>query len=161
MPIMSARTGVLLCFRKDLERVISQDDKETLKVYLKQQEITYKEISTVQDYGINRFSRQNELNKIWYEFASASLVITDRLHGMIFAAINGTPCLALDNISKKVSGVYELISQLGFIKICSSVNDVIKNISIFYDMNPSLEEFNLGEANYQQLKNYLIERIKE
>ena len=161
MPIMSARTGVLLCFRKDLERVISQVDKEILKVYLKQQKISCKEISTVQDYGINRFSRQDQLNKIWYEFVSASLVITDRLHGMIFAAINGTPCLALDNVSKKVSGVYELISQLGFIKICSSVDDVIKNAPLFYAMNPSLLEFNFGEANYQQLKNYLIESIKE
>ena len=50
------------------------------------------------------------------EFRRYKLVITDRLHGMILSVISGTPWLARDNSSKKVSGVYELISDLPLVK---------------------------------------------
>ena len=34
------------------------------------------------------------------------MLVTDRLHGMIFSYLVGTPCIVLDNKTKKVSGVY-------------------------------------------------------
>lgn len=40
------------------------------------------------------------------EFAKADLVVTDRLHAMLFSVITSTPCIALDNLSHKVSGTY-------------------------------------------------------
>ena len=46
---------------------------------------------------------------------AAELVITDTLHAMILCTITGTPCLAYDNISHKVSGVYEWIRQIPYI----------------------------------------------
>ena len=44
------------------------------------------------------------------------MVITDRLHGMIIAALANTPCLAFDNLSKKVSGVNAWIKNLDYVK---------------------------------------------
>jgi len=155
------RNGVLLCFRKDLERMISQEDVMVLQTYLKRQNLTYKEISTVKDYGIDRFSRHAELNKIWSEFASARLVITDRLHGMIFAIITGTPCLALDNLSRKVSGVYELLPELDYVKICSCIDEVIKHMSTYYTWKPSRVVDDFQENNYQILKNFIKENIQD
>ena len=35
---------------------------------------------------------------------------------MLFAAVTGTPCIALDNVSKKVSGAYEWIQYLDYIQ---------------------------------------------
>ena len=49
------------------------------------------------------------------DFSMRSL-ITDRIHGMLFAAVTGTPCIALDNVSKKVSGAYEWIQYLDYIQ---------------------------------------------
>ena len=46
--------------------------------------------------------REYFLNKKFREFSERNLIITDRLHGMIFAAITGTPCVAMDNISHKI-----------------------------------------------------------
>ena len=40
-------------------------------------------------------------------FASYDFVITDRLHGMIFSYICGTPCILFDNKTHKISGVYD------------------------------------------------------
>ena len=156
---LSGREGVLLCFRKDVERLISQEDVERLKAYLRQQKILFTEISTVKDYDVDRFFFFIELNKIWEEFASVRLVITDRLHGMIFAAINGTPCLALDNISQKVSGVYETVPELDGVKFCTDIDEVMKNILSYYKGDFSFMETKGLESNYQLLKNFIKENI--
>ena len=40
------------------------------------------------------------------KFSKAELVITDRLHGMIFSVITKTPCLVFDNKNHKISETY-------------------------------------------------------
>ena len=68
--------------------------------------IFVKETSTVVDENIPiGMSELYVYNKLT-EFASARLVITDRLHGLIFSAITNTPCIAFDNLSGKVHGTY-------------------------------------------------------
>lgn len=49
------------------------------------------------------------------ELSASSLMITDRLHGMIFAFITGTPAIVLDNSTGKVSATYEWIKDCGYI----------------------------------------------
>ena len=159
LPAPVNRKGILLCFRTDLERIVSQDELSRLKDYLKQHNLSFRENSTVKDYGVDRNFRQLELEKIWMDFASAQLVITDRLHGMIFALINGTPCLALDNVSKKVSGVYELISDINSVKICSDMNEVITNISGYCEIDYCPERTELVKANYCLLQNFIKDHI--
>lgn len=160
-PVHVERDGILLCFRKDLECVVSQEETAKLKAYLRQQDLAYRETSTIKDYGVDRFSRQTELNKLWSDFASARLVITDRLHGMIFAAINGTPCLALDNISRKVSGVYELIAGLDYIKICTNMNEVMANVASFYSQCHSFERTSQWRDQYLPLQNFVNKHIQD
>lgn len=155
------RDGILLCFRKDSERVVSQDEVEDLKAYLQQQNLIYKKTSTIRNYGVNRFSRQTELNKLWSEFASVRLVITDRLHGMIFAAITDTPCLALDNVSRKVSGVYELILGLDYIKICANVDEVIVNVIDYYHRKRQPERSFYLADKYTHLQKFIKEHITD
>ena len=46
-------------------------------------------------------NREQLLKQKIEEFQSAELVITDRLHGMIFSVITGTPCIAFDNLMRK------------------------------------------------------------
>ena len=58
------------------------------------------------------------------QFASAELVITDRLHGMIFAAIAGTSCIVVNSKSPKVRGCYEWIRHLPYIRFAESAADV-------------------------------------
>jgi pyruvyl transferase EpsI len=86
------------------------------------------------------------------EFASAQLVITDRLHGMVFCAITGTPCVVVNSRSPKVLGCYEWIRELPYIHILGEECDLekiynaIKQTACCYDnaaMQPLYQQ--LGE----------------
>ena len=125
------RNNCLLCLRSDHEAVVDYFMRDQIERCLNEKNINFKYTDTV-IFGNFKFkNRGREIEKKWHEFSCAKMIITDRLHGMIFAAITGTPCLALDNLSKKVSGVYSWISYLDYIKVCSSVQEVLENIDIF------------------------------
>ena len=92
---------------------------------------------------------QKSASKKWNEFSSVQLVVTDRLHGMVFSAITGTPCIALDNISHKVYGAYQWLSYLPYLRFCSSIDEVedaakelLKLPPQNYDLKPLLPYYN-------------------
>lgn len=118
------RQGVLLCFRKDCEKVIDEGELEMLYDRLQNLGISYTFTSTVIQQRVTRLNRKKELMKKWKEFSAAELIITDRLHAMIFAVITETPCIAMDNKSKKVTGVYEWIQDLSFIQCADNISTV-------------------------------------
>ena len=59
-------------------------------------------------------------------------MITDRLHGMIYAYLTGTPCIVLDNVSGKVSHVYDLwlynVPYIKFVADSSNTMEAIKEL---------------------------------
>jgi len=58
------------------------------------------------------------------DFSSSKLVVTDRLHGMVFSAITETPCIVINSLSPKVEGCYEWLKDLDYICFASSVDQV-------------------------------------
>ena len=46
---------------------------------------------------INKKVEEEKIEEMLKKYRKCQLVITDRLHGMIFAAITSTPCIALGN----------------------------------------------------------------
>ncbi len=126
------REGCLLVFRTDLESVLKDSTGIKIKNYLSSNGYKYSCTDTVVRKHIDMHTRDEYLNNKWTQFASSKLVITDRLHGMIFAAITNTPCIALDNSSKKVSGVYRWMKHLSYIKVCLNDVELINSIEEFY-----------------------------
>lgn len=114
----SERNGILLCLREDLESIREVDFLPRLKAGLLKKGYAIRETSTLVDRKVTKWNRKIELEKKWKEFSSAKLIITDRLHGMIFSAVTGTPCIALDNISHKVRDGYEWLCNLPYIMFC-------------------------------------------
>ena len=111
---------VLLCFRTDKEQVLSDFDEKLLKEKIVQKKLSFEDISTVVPYAISSVARKREVLSILCKIASSKLVITDRLHAMIFCYITETPCIVFDNISRKVSGVYEWIKDCDYIRYCAT-----------------------------------------
>jgi len=101
----SKREDVGILFREDKERAISTDYVNTVKNAVAQNGMRIKEISHhSKDLLGTRYER---LEKVLEIYRSSKLIITDRLHGMVFSAITGTPCIAFDNSYAKISSLYE------------------------------------------------------
>ena len=56
---------------------------------------------------IGREARAARVNEELKRFAGHRAVITDRLHGMIFAAVTGTPAVVLRSSDRKIEEYYE------------------------------------------------------
>lgn len=108
---------VLLCLRNDIEKVTETNNLEEIKKELTKRNLEFEYTDTVIQHK-RIFGNESEklVHQKLSEFAQCKLVITDRLHGMLMAAITGTPCLFMDNSSRKVSGTYEWIKELEYIK---------------------------------------------
>lgn len=122
---ISKRNGCLICLRNDVEQTLTISDKErvvsiTRGIFQENIKIT----DTVLDYFVALDQREAELSKKFEEFRNAELVITDRLHGMIFAAITATNCIVLNSKSPKLKGCYEWISDLEYIEFIDEVNSI-------------------------------------
>lgn len=108
---------VTLCLRNDKEKMKYALDEELLKDQLKGNGFEL----NLRDTHIGKSQmtigeRDNELRLIWEDFSRSRVVVTDRLHGMIFAFITGTPAVILPNSNFKVEKCYEWIKDCGFIK---------------------------------------------
>lgn len=106
LKLKNNREGVLLCLRNDKESSIDNDKKNEFIKGLNENFSNVKAIDTVVDYMVSIDERENELNNIWNEISSSEVVITDRLHGMIFCAITETPCIVLKNSNHKIEQSY-------------------------------------------------------
>ena len=71
---------------------------------------------------------------------------------MIFAFLTKTPCIALNNSSGKVLGVYEWIKECGYIKVINNIEEIPKLIEILVKEN--LREVNLQDT-WKKLKIFL------
>lgn len=62
--------------------------------------------------------RKEELKQVLDLYLGAQLVVTDRLHGMIFCVITKTPCIVFDNNNGKVLGAFKLwIKDTDYVRI--------------------------------------------
>lgn len=126
---INKKNKVLLCLRKDKERVISLDSKQKIIHYANQLGMQVEEVSTLVDgaHGgdIKLCHREEKIKEKLEEFSDGKLMITDRLHGMILATIIGVPCIALDNSSHKVSGVYNAWMQsIPYVTLLKEFQDI-------------------------------------
>ncbi len=119
------RKGCLLCLREDKERTRSENDEEKI---ISQASLLFDECVTQTDmyagYTITPPDREAELEKKFIQFKQAELVITDRLHGMIFAAITGTPCIVINSKSPKIKGCYKWFEHLDYIRFAEEIEQI-------------------------------------
>lgn len=125
------RKGITLCLRQDKESKVTDDFKSELEEeLLKNHKLTHYDTHIGRD-RLTLKAREEELHKIWSQFRSSEWVVTDRLHGMIFAFITGTPCIVLPNNNYKIEGCYSWIKECGYIHYIdnhTSIDDVINMI---------------------------------
>lgn len=94
-----------------------RSDKESALAYGQRQELLnlltgkFKRIIMRDtDLGEIRLTSQDgkrQVNSLWGAYARSAVVVTDRLHGMIFCAVTRTRCIAIDNNNGKLSAFYK------------------------------------------------------
>lgn len=99
------RSGIGLVLRNDKEQYISEGYKKDIY-----------EVATLFDQDVEAIthlpadenvSRLDRIEAVLDLYSSKKLIITDRLHGMVFSAITNTPCIVFDNTYGKISNLYE------------------------------------------------------
>ena len=153
------REGILLCLRKDVEGVFSQKDKDKLYSIINMYDTNIRQIDTVVDYPIKPKNRKKEIEKKLKEFSSSKIVITDRLHGMIFAVITNTHCIVLGNYNYKVKGVYEnwIKGKVNNVIFAEDINEIQTNIIKLENM----KSHNTIKFDFKELINILKEDINK
>lgn len=118
------RKGILVCIREDKEGILDRKGKEYIIWAANKFVDTVNRTDTVCQATITLLEREEYLQNKLNEFRNAKMVITDRLHGMIFAAITGTPCFVLSNLNYKIKGVYEWIKELDYIHFSEDYHEL-------------------------------------
>lgn len=128
------RKGALLLFRTDKEKTLENESIEKIKEIVK----TKFEKYTISDMNlgsgivnIGGKKREKILDNKFKQFQTSQIVITDRLHGMIFAAITETPCVVFGNFNHKITESYKWLENLEYIRFCDNMNkieDIIEKV---------------------------------
>ena len=140
------RSGVLLCLREDKETILSKTEEDKLIAALKDR-YEVKMTDTCFARTVLPEKRRCIIDQKLDCFASSELVITDRLHGMIFAYITNTPCVAIDSLSHKIKGCYEWLKDADNIRLAEDPNDIMKLAEEVYGANSVCDRDKIKKAS--------------
>jgi exopolysaccharide biosynthesis predicted pyruvyltransferase EpsI/nitroreductase len=91
--------------------------------------VTVKDVQIAQ-HPITDDVRESCINTVLDYYQNFKIVVTDRLHGMIFSVITKTPCIAIDDkIPHKLSAYKKLLSRsVKFVSNIEEIPDAIREV---------------------------------
>lgn len=134
------RKGTFFCMRSDKEKILSNEDQCVIERAVENRNIlapiTWSDTVIYED--VEPAMREQKVAEILDEFSRVKLVVTDRLHGMVFAVLAGTPCIALGNCSGKVEAVYKWIEPFEYVRYVSRASEVPTALDAVLSRGPGL-----------------------
>lgn len=124
------KNDIGVCLRSDRELFRDKKIENSIIDELINKGFNMTQIDTMSEKRVSVSERNNYVRTRLTEFSKKKLIITDRLHGMIFSYITQTPCIVFDNKTRKVSGVY---------------NEWLKNCKYIF---PIFENYNENDLNH-------------
>lgn len=102
------RRGMGICLRNDKERIVIHDKIKTQMQHIEGYYSHVEKFDMICDWNgyIDKDIRKKIVLEKLKEVSNFEVIITDRLHGMIFSYITFTPCISLDNSTGKSAGTY-------------------------------------------------------
>ena len=94
--------------------------------------------------NINSLQKSREVvSKQLKKISEYEIVITDRLHGMIFCAITETSCIAIRNYNHKLTSSYEWFKHLDYIKLINDSDiNTIENLFYYFKNKKTRNTYN-------------------
>ncbi|KKB73527.1 MULTISPECIES: polysaccharide pyruvyl transferase family protein [Bacillus] len=130
------RDGILVCLRDDKESFLKKEERKALLKAVTDEYGGVRTFTTTIGKRVSSVSREMELNKLWDQLRGAEVVVTDRLHGMIFCAITGTPCVVIRSFDHKVLEGFnwlkdipsmKLVEKPGTAEVLGAIKELIKS----------------------------------
>lgn len=144
------RDGVLLCLRDDEEK--KADYFETITSTISKHGEKYIITDTISNQAVHIENREKILDQKWHEFQGSKVVITDRLHGMIFSFITGTPCIVLENKNFKIKSFYDTwLSNVGFIRLLRDISELDYYLEYVYKYDSEECRLNCFDSYFERL----------
>ena len=150
------RKDVLCILRSDKEKANTIDVNFIKKIIADFGRDT-EQCSTHASHNIIPRKREDYVFGLLDKLATAELVVTDRLHGMILAIISNTSFIAIDNISKKLSGALMVFDERLCSLICNE-ESIYKGIEDQLKKAESLPSCEHNLSRYSSLINCITER---
>lgn len=153
------RNGVLCCLRDDKEALLSEHERN----HIVESARKYGEVfhtDTISNNVVPWKERNIHLDNKWEDFFSAEVVITDRLHGLIFAVITNTPCIVFANNNHKIQGVYDWIKSFSSVLYIKSSDDLTVDVISKLAKDPVQNDWNIIDSEYEPLQLKLQEVTK-
>lgn len=118
------RKGVIVCLRDDKEKKLSIEEENKLSKII---DANF-DSKTIRDTHIGGeflplYNRVKALHSIWSDFKGAEMVITDRLHGMIFCYITNTPAIVFLNNNHKIKSSFNWIKKAKHIHLMEDFHE--------------------------------------
>jgi len=154
------RDGALLILRNDIEANLEKDQIENIEKIVKKYFDKIEYDDTAKGEGISSKHREARIDKMLDKYRAAKLVITDRLHGMIFAAITTTPCIALGNYNHKIEACSKTLEHLEYIKYVNNLDEIEETIK--YLLENDFEKYynDFAVEQFKQIKEEVLKYEK-
>lgn len=143
------KRGVICCFRNDREKSVFSQLVFDIERWAQQVEEKVEHTDMLAQSTVPLEKQETVVMEKLQQFAQAKLVITDRLHCMIFCVLAKTCCIALNNKTKKVEGVYNTwLKKVPYVRLATQENlieqadELLKQATqMEYELKDFSEEF--------------------
>ncbi len=147
------RSGIMTCLRTDAEDILGEKRYELIHcLYDKFDNVIISD--TCVPRGIPNVIRECEVISLINQFRKVKIVITDRLHGMVIAALTNTPCLVLPSLDKKILGTYEWIKDVEFISFMNDYSSITFIEKVSEMMGKDYNPYEWGEFREKYFKDF-------
>lgn len=127
------RQGVQFFLRSDKEKVSSDALLLGIQTLLQEKNIPYEVNDTTINAGIPTEKRQARVYERLQMAANASVVVTDRFHGLIFSVVTHTPVIVFKSFDSKISSGIKWFSDLSWVHYAEGwdINDIMPVIESY------------------------------
>lgn len=157
IPNAQNRNGIITLLRRDKEK--SKFDNEKLIGLLSEIDSVTQSDTYIDNIQVGNLNRNKLLADKWREIAKHKLVVTDRLHGVIFAYLTKTPVLVIPNNNWKIESTCETwLSSASSVEILglNELTDSLVSSKVIKLMRTQAQYLNLS-SNFKPL----ADEIKE
>jgi len=158
--VPQSRQGVLMCLRSDVEKSVQDDFWDALKARLESTGERCRITDMGADSIIDTENRARIVRKKMQAFRGAKLAVTDRLHGMVFAALTGTPCIVFSNYNHKVESTYSWLAHLPYIRYAQTLEEAEQYIPELLAMEDCVFDNTPLTPRFQKLKEIILEACR-